>query len=55
LLQEEQKIITLFFSSNGFLEAGSRRPRDQLLYNRVRLRRNRMEVATNHRLPVISE
>ncbi len=31
LLQEEKDIIALFSSSNSFLEAGSRRPRDQLL------------------------
>ena len=39
LLQEEQKIIALFFSSNGFLEAGSSRSHDQLLYIGVSLRR----------------
>ncbi len=56
LLQKEQKIIALFFSSNGFLEAGSRRHRDYLLYIRVSLRRilGAME-GMNHRLLVISE
>jgi hypothetical protein len=51
-LQEEEEIIALFFNSNGLLEVGSRKPRDSLPYNKVKLRCN---VAMDHLLPVISE
>jgi hypothetical protein len=56
LLQEEVENFALFFSSNGFLEVGSRRPRrprDQFLHISVSLRRILGAIeGTIHRLPI---